>query len=314
MNKSAGEYEGQFEFDRSVIIPENVLSPDEIEWCKREADLDNIQRDFLLESDLDPIGERIGLTILRELEEKLNSPTINLEDWVLASGSQFKKQILQEILPNINVAEPIGVEDPEYIEKKFYSSPDHRYRQEDIFRHWIPIEIAKDKAFRTFKDSFNKNGTRNNIVAVDTMVFAPNSQRKSIKREIYFQKPQTPEQAIEMIKLVSGKNITVVTGIVAVGERLKGFLKSIESKVETKIKVKSLSDDEIKRYVNENWDEVKNSTGGIDYTGVGSDFIFEIDGDKDNLKGLPQKEVFRCIAKLYVIQKEVMEQLNKING
>lgn len=297
--------------ERDIINPEQILSPEEIEWCKKEAGLEHIKRAYLYEAKLQFPDDSLQLTVPLELKEQLEKTSIDLRNWTLASGSQFKRQLLQEVLPNINTTEPIGEENPLEIEKMFYSSPDHRYRLEDPLRHWIPVEIAKDKAYRTFNNLFRIQEKRGNIVAVDTMVFAPNPNRRSIKKEIYFQKPQTPEEAIEMIKLVNGKNITVITGIVALGERLKGFLKCIESKEETKIRVKRLSDEEIEKYVEDNWEEVKNVTGGIDYTSKGKRFIREIEGDQSNLKGLPQIGVYKCIAKLHLIQQEIMRQLEE---
>lgn len=314
------EEEKLIEPSEGLIDPEKVLTPQEIEWCKKEADLNKIRSDYSEEfrdqwGIIEPGPSLSEHVVIQDSLKRSIKELITLEDWTLSSSAQEKQKTLKEILPTIQTTLPLKELEPEKIEKTFYDrKPISEYRTEDPKRHLLPVIIARQKACSTFIDIFERESRRPNVIASDLMVFYPNPKKSLAKPELYFGKPKTPQEAMEMIKTVRGKEITVVTGVVAVGEALRGFLKYIESKVETKVRLRAdITDKEIEQYVRENYkEEVSTSSGGIDYAGVGAQFIEEIEGPQDNLKGAPKEEIYKTIAKLHLIQREINRQLQEL--
>lgn len=110
-------------------------------------------------------------------------------------------------------------------------------------------------------------------------------------------KPKDEKQAIEFLKQLSGNSHKVYTGVAVVAD---GFEKV--SVVETTVKFRNLSDDEILDYVKSGSPLDKAGAYGIqDFGGV---FVEKIEGDYYNVVGLPIAEVYLLLSECGVISYE----------
>jgi len=103
--------------------------------------------------------------------------------------------------------------------------------------------------------------------------------------EVYFSgkllgKPQSQQDAIQMLQALSGKKHTVYTGMVLL---LDG--REVTGVEETSVYFKTLTDTEIKRYVKSG--EPMDKAGAYGIQGKAAHFIRRIEGDVYNVIGLP---------------------------
>lgn len=105
-------------------------------------------------------------------------------------------------------------------------------------------------------------------------------------------KPYTAENAIEILKRLSGNTHTIYTGYCIVdaksGERREGV-------VETRVTFRDLSDSEIMNYVATG--EPLNAAGAYTIQGFAAGFASQIDGDFYNVVGLPLSTILEELAK-----------------
>ena len=120
------------------------------------------------------------------------------------------------------------------------------------------------------------------IIAADTIVVI-NKKRLG--------KPESPESAIVMLKKLSGRCHTVMTGI-AVVDTVKN--KRVTKAVSTKVWFKKLSDEEIKEYVKSS--EPLDKAGGYGIQGKAAVFVKRIEGDYFNIVGLPLNTLYEMLA------------------
>ncbi len=109
------------------------------------------------------------------------------------------------------------------------------------------------------------------IIGADTTV---------IFREEIIGKPKSKADAIRILKLLSGNIHEIVTGFTVTEGR-----KSITKHVESRVKFKKLSDEEIDAYVATG--EPMDKAGGYGIQDKGGLFIEKITGDYFNVVGLP---------------------------
>ena len=122
------------------------------------------------------------------------------------------------------------------------------------------------------------------VIAADTVVVA--------EGEI-LGKPQDAEDAIAMLKQLSGKTHKVLTGIAVsyAGEMLAEVC-------ETKVVFRDLTDEEIKKYVATG--EPLDKAGAYGIQGKGAVLVEKIDGCYNNVVGLPLTRMQLILAKLGV--------------
>ncbi|MDP3992675.1 MAG: nucleoside triphosphate pyrophosphatase [bacterium] len=95
-------------------------------------------------------------------------------------------------------------------------------------------------------------------------------------------KPHTEVDATQMLKRISGKSISVITGFTILDTSEN---KRLSRAVETKVYIKNLSDKEIVGYVKTK--EPLDKSGAFAIQGIGAVFVRKIDGDFFNVMGLP---------------------------
>ena len=122
------------------------------------------------------------------------------------------------------------------------------------------------------------------VIAADTVVVAEG---------VILGKPQNEEDAVEMLKQLSGKTHKVMTGIAVsyAGEMLAEVC-------ETEVVFRELTDEEIKKYVATG--EPLDKAGAYGIQGMGAVLVEKIDGCYNNVVGLPLTRTQLILAKLGV--------------
>lgn len=148
-----------------------------------------------------------------------------------------------------------------------------------------PHELAKFLSRAKAKDVARRH--RNALViAADTIVI---SGRK------IFGKPGGEEQARKMLKTLSGKAHSVITGFTIIDTADK---KELSRSVETKVYVKRLGVDEIEAYIRSG--EPFGKAGAYGIQGLGAVIVKKIEGDFFNVMGLPLNALAESLKKFGV--------------
>ena len=177
---------------------------------------------------------------------------------ILASASPRRRELLEmlgldfEIIPAKNELDAAGL------------SPDKAV-----------AAIALGKALEVAE----KCGEEDLIIAADTLV--------CVGGEL-LGKPADKKQAFEMLKMLSGREHMVYTGIAAV---YKG--KSTAEAEMTRVRFCEMSDEDIWSYIETN--EPMDKAGAYGIQGKGAVFIEGIIGDYFNVMGLPLHRLYRML-------------------
>jgi septum formation protein len=122
------------------------------------------------------------------------------------------------------------------------------------------------------------------VIGADTIVYVDG---------IILGKPKSREEALEMLRLISGKEHRVLTGV-SVRHLKKG--KGECETVETAVRVKTLSQAEMDWYIGTG--EPFDKAGGYGIQGIGSFMIESINGSYTNVVGLPLCELMQMLIRL----------------
>jgi nucleoside triphosphate pyrophosphatase len=171
---------------------------------------------------------------------------------VLASASPRRKELLGQIGLRFEV-------DPtNYDEGKTSASEPHEMASE--------LSLGKAKATA-------KKHRKALIIAADTLV---------VLGDRVFGKPHTNAQAREMLRALSGRTHSVITGFTILDAE-SGKVQS--GSVETRVHIKKLTLKEIDAYVRTR--EPLDKAGGYAIQGRGAVLVDRIEGDYSNVVGLP---------------------------
>ncbi|MBM4340578.1 MAG: septum formation inhibitor Maf [Deltaproteobacteria bacterium] len=122
------------------------------------------------------------------------------------------------------------------------------------------------------------------VIGADTIVYVDG---------VILGKPTNRKEAIKMLRMISGKEHRVLTGIsVRHYKKEKGECEAVE----TAVKVKTLSPIEMEWYVNTG--EPFDKAGGYGIQGIGSFMIESINGSYTNVVGLPLCELVEMLVRL----------------
>ncbi len=180
--------------------------------------------------------------------------------YILASGSPRRKELLRLIV-NDYVCETADI---------YENCPD------EILLHKRPEYLALKKAKYIAKDH-----KEDIVIGADTAVF---SEDKMLG------KPNDKEDAVKMLKSLSGKTHSVITGCAIVkGDAEMSF------SVETRVKFLPLSDTDIENYILTN--EPFDKAGAYGIQGFGSLLVESVSGDYFNIVGLPVSRLNRELKK-----------------
>jgi len=124
------------------------------------------------------------------------------------------------------------------------------------------------------------------IIAADTFV---------VLKDKLLGKPRTAIEARKMLQQVSGRQVSILTGLTVYDVKKK---KKISRVVEAKIFIKKLSDSEIKNYIKTG--EPLDKAGAFAVQGVGAVLIKRIEGDYSGIVGLPLFELAEILRRFGV--------------
>ena len=180
---------------------------------------------------------------------------------VLASTSPRRKELLEELYVDFIVVEPVSEE----------TSTDSNPRKR-------VIENAEAKA-----KSISNRYSDALIIGADTIVY--------LDGEV-LGKPSSPDEAVKMLEMLSGKIHSVFTGI-AVLDVAKNKL--VSGADETRVKFKKLEPKTIREYVGGG--EPMDKAGAYAIQGDAGFFVEWIDGSRSNVIGLSLELLTELISK-----------------
>lgn len=108
-------------------------------------------------------------------------------------------------------------------------------------------------------------------------------------------KPKDTQQAKEMLSMLSDNTHQVFTGVTILYKK-QGGLKSETFYDKTTVYTYPISDKEIDEYIMTG--EPMDKAGGYGIQGIGAKFIKKIDGDYNNVVGLPVSKIYQKIKEI----------------
>lgn len=156
---------------------------------------------------------------------------------------------------------------------------------EEIIRESRPDMIVKQLAYDKAHDVFDRlSGTDGNllIIGADTVVAVDDR---------ILGKPHSGEEAFDMIKLIQGREHSVITGVNIISKE-----RSVSFAEETAVRVYPMSDGEISEYIA--CGESMDKAGAYGIQGAFAAYISGITGDYNNVVGLPVSRLIHEIKKM----------------
>ena len=110
-------------------------------------------------------------------------------------------------------------------------------------------------------------------------------------------KPKNANDAKRILEMISGKTLRIYSGLAIIDKHSRREITDYEI---TKVKIKKLTDEEIKRYIATG--EPLDKAGAFGIQGRGSIFIEKINGCYSNVVGLPLYKLYINLQKLGIIE------------
>ena len=107
-------------------------------------------------------------------------------------------------------------------------------------------------------------------------------------------KPETREEAMKILKKLNGKSHFLISSV-CVSKNGSMIWNHTEK---AKLKMKNLSDDELKNYLSKIPDETLYAYNVYQIEGIGRNLFTSIEGDEDTIMGLPVKKIKEYISSL----------------
>ena len=157
--------------------------------------------------------------------------------------------------------------------------------EENIVPGLTPRELARFLSKEKAREVARRH--RNAIViAADTIV---------VSKGRLFGKPRDKAEAEEMLKSLSGKAHSVITGFTIIDTAVK---RELSGSAETRVFFKRLGGDEIASYIRSG--EPLDKAGAYGIQGLGAVLIKKIEGDFFNVMGLPLNALVESLKKFGV--------------
>ena len=203
---------------------------------------------------------------------------LNVDKIILASGSPRRKKMLEDLGLDFKIVKP-EVEESilkgelacEYVQRNSKLKLDNVYQR-----------IKNEPFFLSYSSVL--------IISCDTVVSLDGTSS-------VLEKPTDEACALKMLRSLSGREHTVISGVsILYKTNSTKEIKTYTFKVETKVKIKKLSDEEILWYISTK--EPMDKAGAYAMQGIGAYFIEEVHGSSTNVIGLPLCQLFECCKKL----------------
>lgn len=146
-----------------------------------------------------------------------------------------------------------------------------------------PEQIVMDLALRKAKRVVDTGDMPGIVIGADTIVVADGK---------ILGKPDSIEDAYNMIKMLQGRYHNVITGVALIDSDTG---RTIVDYQKTKVKIKTLSDSQIIKYLNK--EKVFDKAGSYAIQGYGSVIVEKIDGCYFNVVGLPVSKLYDMLKK-----------------
>lgn len=160
--------------------------------------------------------------------------------------------------------------------------------KEEVYQSETPDEIVKELALLKAKDIASQNEQKNLIViGADTVV----SHKGTI-----LGKPQSKEDAFQMIQGFQGDKHQVYTGVAILSYDESGKEKVINQAVKTDVYVNAMTEDEIWSYIEK--DSVLDKAGSYGIQSGFAVYVEKIEGDYFNVVGLPISYIYNELKEL----------------
>ena len=178
--------------------------------------------------------------------------------FILASASPRRKELLEQIGVKFDILPATG---EEVITKELPGE--------------VVMELAKQKAEEVAKTA----GADALVLGADTVV-------------AYEGKPKDEADALRMLTMLSGKEHEVYTGVALIDNRDQSMENFFER---TKVTMYPVSEEEIRDYIAGG--EPMDKAGAYAIQGLGAKFIQKIEGDYNNVVGLPIGRIYQEIKR-----------------
>lgn len=200
---------------------------------------------------------------------------------ILASNSPRRRELLAGLDVNFEVKVLNGIDE---------SYPD------DLDAYQVAEFIAQKKAeaYRSLLNEEESSAEENLILTADTVVIAPaaNEQNDQEGKGIILGKPKTADDAVRMLRMLSGKTHHVVTGVcLTTKEEQRHF------SVTTEVSFKELTDWEINYYISHYKPFDKAGAYGIQEW-IGYIGCTGLNGSYFNVMGLPVQRIYVEMLKM----------------
>ena len=149
----------------------------------------------------------------------------------------------------------------------------------------VVIELSQQKAFDVVKNAHCDIEDGSVVIGADTIVVQDGN---------IMGKPKDRDDAIQMLESLQGKTHSVYTGVTLYYKDVQEPV-SVSFAKETKVTFYKMSRDEIEAYVNTK--EPMDKAGAYGIQGLSAVFIEKIDGDYNNVVGLPVAAIYQEMKK-----------------
>lgn len=220
--------------------------------------------------------EKMGCEVLFDLNETLKAREPDeiqrisqvYPNVILASKSPRRRELLSRMINNFDIV--IGVED----------------KIEECNPKDYVMKIAEGKARSIVNKLSDKHLIDTLIIASDTVVVVDNA---------ILGKPKSKEEAMEMLKKLSGRSHYVYTGVTLI------YINDKTGKIswcrnfydETEVRFAEISKNEILDYISS--ENVMDKAGAYSIQGIAGKFIDSIVGDYYNVMGLPMSKLYKTL-------------------
>ena len=208
---------------------------------------------------------------------------------ILASASPRRKELLEQIGISFEICPAKG---KEVITKEAPCE--------------VVVELASQKArevasmVKTYQENHMDLVTPQDtlIIGADTVVACEEDDKEAGTKMKILGKPKDDEDAFAMLSLLSGKTHAVYTGVSFVFLDASGKAGEYTFYEKTDVTMRKMEEEEIHRYIATG--ETCDKAGGYAIQGKCAIFIDKIDGDYNNVVGLPVAAIYRELKKLGV--------------
>ena len=152
-----------------------------------------------------------------------------------------------------------------------------------------PGDIVKELSYTKAKDVFDQGNQDAVVIGADTIV---------VYDEQVLGKPKDEEDAYKMIKMLQGKTHQVYTGVSVIWRQDNSIQVSSFYAV-TDVELYGMSEEEIRAYIATN--EPYDKAGGYAIQGYFARYVKQIQGDYNNVVGLPVGELYQILNSLNLL-------------